>query len=1069
MKTCGSCGVENPDIARFCLACGTQLAEARPPQETRKIVTIVFSDLKGSTSLGEALDSEALREVMTRYFDAMRNELERHGGVIEKFIGDAVMAVFGLPRLHEDDALRAVRAAAGMQAALEHINDELDRVYGVRLANRTGVNTGEVVAGDPTTGQRLVTGDAVNVAARLEQAAGEREVLLGELTYRLVRDSVDVEEVEPLALKGKSEPVPAYRLVGVREATDTDVRRGAPLVGRREELRLLEEALEHATADRAPRLVTIVGDAGVGKSRLTSELLELVSDRALALTGRCLPYGDGITFWPVAEAVRTYAGIQNEDGAAAAREKLASLADRAGDGVTDRLASLIGLTPEPFPVEELFWAVRRLLERVARDKPVVFVIEDIHWAEPTMLNLIEHLAQAIGDAPVALVCPSRPELLEEVPRWGTGERATVITLEPLDAEQSKTMIEGLLEGDTLDPDVLERVAAASEGNPLFAEQLLRMLTDEGALEQRHGVWHATGDLSQIHVPPTIQALLASRLDSLAGGERSVIEPASVVGYVFAEAAVTALTPPEISPTVRGELATLEHKHLVRRLEDADEGAHRFHHIMIRDTAYDGILKRARADLHARFVAWADLANRERSGEFEEILGYHLEQAWTYLSELGPLDERGREIGEDGARRLASAGRRAFARGDIPAAATLLGRATALLPSEHPTRLRLLPDYGEALLLIGDFEEAAPVLEEAIGYAAHAPLAAARASLIRLLVRLRTGGPAEWRRETVDEEIAAARAVFEREGDEAGLAMAYRLLAWSAGTACRFGDSAAANAKAVEHAQRAGDVREERRAIMAYAGAISLGPTNVDEAIGRCEEGLKATAGNRQSEGILLALLGGLYAMQGSFDHARALVARSRALLEELGLDMVEARVGIEAWRVEMLAEEFEAAERELRRSYETFEAHGERYVLSTVAACLAQTILARDGPLDEAEAMGDRSRELASDGDIATQALWRTVRGRILGRRGEFEEAEALIREALAVLEPTDATVLHIDAQLDLGELLAAAGRVDEARDAYERARDLATTKGGVVTLGAVLRRLERLDSAPVDSSAQKS
>src|SRR6478609_6703533 len=259
MKVCAACGVENPEIARFCLACGTQLAEARPPQETRKVVTIVFSDLKGSTSLGEALDSEALREVMTRYFDAMRGELERHGGVIEKFIGDA-----------------------GMQAALEALNVELERRYGVQLSNRTGVNTGEVVSGDPSTGQRLVTGDAVNVAARLEQAAGEREVLLGGLTYRLVRDDVEVEEVEPLELKGKSEPVPAYRLVGIRETSDAPGRRSAPLVGREEELATLETALDDAATSRSCRLVTIVGDAGVGKSRLTSEFLGASAPRALA-------------------------------------------------------------------------------------------------------------------------------------------------------------------------------------------------------------------------------------------------------------------------------------------------------------------------------------------------------------------------------------------------------------------------------------------------------------------------------------------------------------------------------------------------------------------------------------------------------------------------------------------------------------------------------------------------------------------------------------------------------------------------------------------------------------------
>ena len=431
MKVCAACGAENPDIARFCLACGTQLAEARPPQETRKVVTIVFSDLKGSTSLGEALDSEALREVMTRYFDAMRGELERHGGVIEKFIGDAVMAVFGLPRLHEDDALRAVRAASGMQAALEALNDDLQRVYGVQLANRTGVNTGEVVAGDPSSGQRLVTGDAVNVAARLEQAAGEREVLLGELTYRLVRDEVEVEEVEPLELKGKSEPVPAYRLVArARHGGDATIGEARLSSAASEELAALTSALDEAAASRRCRLVTLVGDAGVGKSRLTAEFLEAASGRALALGGRCLPYGDGITFWPIAEAVKTQAGIVNDDDATEAAAKLAALADPAGDGVTARLASALGLTVEPFPVEELFWAVRRLLAHLAADREVVLVVEDIHWAEPTLLDADR--ASRPGDRRAGpVLCPTRPELLEESPAWSTGERSSRVVLEPL--------------------------------------------------------------------------------------------------------------------------------------------------------------------------------------------------------------------------------------------------------------------------------------------------------------------------------------------------------------------------------------------------------------------------------------------------------------------------------------------------------------------------------------------------------------------------------------------------------------------------------------------------------------
>jgi tetratricopeptide (TPR) repeat protein len=957
--------------------------------------------------------------------------------------------------------LDRVVAASGMQAALEELNDVLQRVYGVQLANRTGVNTGEVVAGDPSTGQRLVTGDAVNVAARLEQAAGEREVLLGELTYRLVRDDVDVEEVEPLELKGKSEPVPAYRLVGVRETASKDDRRRAPLVGREEELAVLVTALDESAASSSCRLVTIVGDAGVGKSRLTSEFLTTSRPRALVLSGRCLPYGEGITFWPVGEAVKGLAGIVNDDSATEVRTKLAALADPAGEGVTARLASALGVSVEPFPVEELFWAVRRLLTHLAAERPVIFVVEDIHWAEPTMLALIEHLVQACT-APVLVLCPTRPELLEEVPEWSTSARSARVVLEPLDVEHSKSMIESLLGGGSLDAAVLDRVVAASEGNPLFAEQLLGMLVDERLLELDDGTWRFTDELSEINVPPTIQALLASRLDTLESSERSVIEPASVVGYVFPEEAVTALAPPEVSPRVGSELATLAHKHLVHPVEDGADGAHRFHHIMIRDTAYDGILKRARADLHTRFVAWADLANRDRMVEFEEILGYHLEQAWTYLSELGPLDERGREIGEEGARRLASAGRRAFARGDIPGAASLLGRAAALLPDEHRARLGVLPDYGEALLLTGRFDRALEVLDEAARYAGVAPGPAARAALTRLLVSLRTGDPGEWRRERVEEEIADAVRIFEREGDDTGLATAYRLLGWSAGTACRFGDCVTAEERAIEYARQAGDIRQERRAITAYAGATSLGPTNVDEAIARCESGIEATAGDRQSEGNLLAVLGGLYAMQGAFDRARELVGRARALLEELGLDLDAARVGIEGWRTEMLAGDIPAAEAELRRSYDVLSARGEKYTLSTIAGLLARTLLDGGGSLDDAQQMCDRSRELASEGDIATQALWRAVQGRIHARAGAFDEAERLVREALAILEPTDAPVLRLEAYLDLGEVLAAAGRMDEARAAYEAGRALAEQKGGVVALGAVIVRIEGLDAAQV-------
>ena len=401
-----------------------------------------------------------------------------------------------------------------------------------------------------------------------------------------------------------------------------------------------------------------------------------------------------------------------------------------------------------------------------RQRPVALVIEDIHWAEPSLLELVDSLVQSIDAAPVLVLCAARPSLERSNPDWGTGPRATRIDLEPLDGDASRTMVESLLGGGTVEAEVLDRIVDAAEGNPLFAEQLLRMLVDEGTLERRDGTWHATGPLADLHVPPTIQALLAARLDTLEPDERSVIEPASVVGYIFAEAAVSALAPPDVSSRVMTEIATLTQKHLVRPVDDGDETQHRFQHIMIRDTAYDGILKRGRADLHERFVVWADGVNRDRGAEFEEILGYHLEQAWTYLSELGPLDDRGRAIGEDGARRLASAGRRAFARGDVPAAATLIGRASALLPVDHRERLKLLPDHGEALLMMGRFDEATAVLEESIRHAEAAPADAGRARLVLLLVRLRTGADG-WRPDTVEQEIEATISIFERPATRQG--------------------------------------------------------------------------------------------------------------------------------------------------------------------------------------------------------------------------------------------------------------------------------------------------------------
>ncbi len=1065
MLICRACGEENPERFRLCGFCGTPLAPPQAAPEVRKTVTIVFSDLTGSTALGESLDSESLRALMTRYFDEMRRVLELHGGTVEKFIGDAVMAVFGLPKVHEDDALRAVRAARDMQHALERLNDDLETGWGVRLANRTGVNTGEVVAGDPAAGQRLVTGDAVNVAARLEQAAAPLDVLIGDLTYRLVRDAVDVEPVAPLELKGKAERVPAFRLVSVRGGEGFQRRDDAPIVGRDTELAALTEAFRSAVADRRCRLCSVLGQAGVGKSRLTREFLALVgTEGARTLRGRCLPYGQGITFWPLVEAVREAAGIREEDDPELARAKVHALAGEGEEDVAERVASAIGLAPTRFPVQELFWGTRKLLEHLAAEGPLVVVFDDVHWAESTFLDLVDHLVETVQDAPLLLLCPARPDLIERRPEWAAADHAVTIALEPLDEEASALIVENLLGDHTIPGGIRDRIVEAADGNPLFVEQMLSMLIDEGVLQREESGWTAGAEAASLAVPPTIQALLAARLEFLSPEERAVIEAASVVGLVFPEPAVEALVTDELRPRVGGCLAELVRKQFARQAEASrtDEKSFRFHHILIRDAAYGGLLKRARATLHERFVAWADSVNADRAVEYEEILAYHLEQAHRYLSELGPPDAHGTALARRAAERLASAGHRAFDRGDMPAAANLLQRAAVLLPTSSDERLQLLPDIGEALAETGQFAEAIEVLEEAERLAAETgnETAGAAAKLAHLDVQSHASDPADWER-TATEATAAAIRTFELTGNHGGLAQAWRLLAYVHGTACRYAEAADAARRAEEHARRAGDERQRSRAAVQYAIAAVYGPMPAGEAFVRCQRIVEEAIDDRRSEGLAMSLLARLCAMRGDFEHARSLYRSARATLEDLGRSVVAASTSLDSCGVEMLAGDPAAAERELSRDYAALSEMGETYLLSTVAAELARAVEAQ-GRLEEAARLTGEAEVLAADDDLTSQALWRSVRARVLAASGDHEHAIALAREAVSILQPTDAAVVQADALVDLAEVLRAGGEAREAESSLWAALELNERKGNVVAAGRVRQALGEPAQAPV-------
>jgi class 3 adenylate cyclase/tetratricopeptide (TPR) repeat protein len=1051
---CPGCGEENPDKFRLCGYCGTPLHASAQPPEVRKTVTIVFCDLKGSTNLGEKLDSESLRAVLTRYFEEMKRVLEHHGGTVEKFIGDAVMAVFGLPTLHEDDALRAVRSALEMKDALAELNRELDRRWGVTLANRTGVNTGEVVAGDPVGGQRLVTGDTVNVAARLEQACPELEILIGEPTYRLVRDAVQVEPVEPLDLKGKAERVPAYRLIS---AVGTDMLRRhheAPLVGRQEELRTLRAALERSASDGSCRLAIVVAHPGVGKSRLLLEFVGSVGNDATVLEGRCLSYGHGITFWPLAEVVRQASEIGEEDDPDVALGKLAALV---GDRqVAERVGSLIGLASETFAVEETFWGVRRLFETLAAERPLVVRLEDLHWAEPSFLDLIEHLLHAVN-APVVILGSARPELLDgPAGRW-VGPDADVLHLEPLTAADTAQVADALL-GGALDETVRARVFESAGGNPLFVEQMLSMLVDSGHIRRDESRWVPTVELSDLEAPPSIQALLSARLDRLSAGERGTVEPASVIGQVFYRGAVRHLASGDVAAEVDAGLEALVRKQFAAPDPESFHGedGFRFHHILIRDAAYQGILKGRRADLHERFVDWMDAITGLRAAEYEEIVAYHLEQAFRYRDELGPLDEGGLDLGKRAAERLVSAGRRAVRRGDVPAAASLLGRATSTLPPRDPRRLRLLAELAEVLLEQGRFAEAEGALAETIdgAEATGDGLLLATASLGRIAVRFATD-PEEIG-DVVVEEASRAIPVFEDAGDHAGLARVWRLLGQVHGTAAQFGEAELAVERTIYHARLAGDTQLEMRSLAPYAIAALSGPQPVPAAIARCEELLRETDGDRRTEGVVLCALAQLHAMRGDLDEARFLYAKARAMLDDLGVRVLAASVSLDSGPVELMAGNPAAAERELRRDHEILSALGEKYLLSTMTGYLARAVELQ-GRLDEAMELADLCDELSVEDDMESQALIRGVRARVLAAGGDYETARILAREGVEFVRRTDSPVMQADALMDLGEVLGLAGRADEAIEATGEALALYEQKGNLVGAAAARRALEGL------------
>jgi class 3 adenylate cyclase/tetratricopeptide (TPR) repeat protein len=972
MLVCPQCGKENSEEARFCNECAAPLVATASSREQRKVVSVLFCDVTGSTELGEKLDPEALRTLLARYFERMKAIVESQGGTVEKFIGDAVMAVFGVPVVHEDDALRALRAAAEMRDAFPEVG----------VQGRIGVTTGEVVAG---TEERLATGDAVNVAARLEQAASPGEVLIGAETLRLTRSAIEVEALEPLALKGKAEAVPAFRLLAVHEAPER--LHGALFVGRERELAALDEAWHRAHTEQRCELVTVVADAGVGKTRLAAEALGRID--ATVVRGRCLSYGEGITYLPVVEVVKQLDALPSAVAAAAA------------------IHALLGETEAGTSAEEIAWAFRKLLEERAQTQPLVVVFEDIHWGEETFLDLIEQVALLAAGAPILLLCTARPELTDRRPTW-----PVTLRLGPLDEEDIEQLIPA-----SVTTELRQKILRTAGGNPLFITEMVAMA---GEAED------------EVSVPPTLRALLAARLDQLDVAERRVLECGAIEGEVFHRSAVQTLAREELQVTAR--LAALVRRDLVspERAQIPGDDGFRFRHVLIRDAAYDALPKATRAELHERLAAWLEQSVADLV-EPDEILGYHLAQACHYKAELGQEDPA---LAERASGRLVAAGRRALWRGDDRAAAGLLERALELT---RPTRLDVVLELDLAQALYAD----GPKAEEIAAAAADRARAAGDETGDALARAVAAFYHSLWAPDPAidDLELLARRALplLEQADDHAGLVHVWWVLGFGvANFRGRWEDWAQAAEQTLHHARLAG-----RRSTHLFELELALasGPRPADEAL----QTLDALLPEDPHPGSLMTRAW-LLAMLGRFEEASAIAQEASDRLRELtGEDGSEWMLA----DIESLAGDHEAAARQLQRVCELLEERGQRFFLSSLAPMLGRELCAL-GRYEEAERWAQVTSELGVRQNALGQALLRQVQALVEGNRGRHVEAETLAREAVAIIEQTDGLNYQGVALCDLAEGLALAGKTEEAAVALEPALERFERKRNVPKAGRV-------------------
>jgi class 3 adenylate cyclase/tetratricopeptide (TPR) repeat protein len=1062
MATCPNCGNQLVDRPKFCPECGRALGPRVSVQEFR-IVTVVFCDVVKSTELERELDPQPMQQLLDRYGEAVRRALGGAGASVGKRHGDGFMAAFGVPELHEDDALRAVRAAAELREALDKLAKEVREQRGLEFHVRLGINTGNVLVRDAGTLEEELTGTAVNLAKRFEEAAGAGEILLGEETYRLVADAVKAEAAGPVTIKGTTEPQQVWRLLEVLPDRPGRARRPiAPMVGRTREQDLLRHLFERAAAEGTCHLVSVLGSAGVGKSRLVDEFVAGLGDQATVLRGHCPAFGDSVTLWPMVEVVRQAAGIAPDDSAEQARARLAELlgGEERGTLVTERIAQVLGFGQDTGLPEDTFWALQRLLETLARRRPLVLVIDDLQWADPILLDGLEHVAE-YADAPLVLLCMARPdELFARRAQWPGGKaNALSFTLSPLPEREGEQLVVHLLGGDRVDQAVQAHVSEWAQGFPLLVEELVSSLREEGRLRAADGRWTlvaASGEAERParEVPTSIHALLLARLDRLGARGRSLIEPAAVVGQQFHLGDIEALNPGTPAPELAAGLQELVRLDLIRPdhgptsapLPPNSGPGYRFRHATIKTVAYERLPDDRRAELHERYADWLERETEDRRSQFDEIVGHHFYEAYRYTSRLDPGSDRVAELARRAGERYASAGQRAAVRGDTRLVQAWLGRAARLLPADHPLRLAALPPLAEAQQASGKLTEATRSYQELArsatavgneGLALHATIGRLGITAVH--------DPRLFLREGRD-EVELAIAAFDRLGDRLGLAKAWHLLAYLDWTRGRLTQAEAAAERARVLAREAGDPGWEANAIGMHCLTLYWGPLPLEVCEQRSREALAEAerSGVASLAATAYRVLARVAAHRGDLDEARRFVEAATAITREEGSLLPRAVDCISRAMVDILAGDLPAAEQTLRTGYAQLEEMGGLGPRVNVATLLARVLLLR-GRNDDAEELARVCERLAAPDQADAQVKWRSIRAIAVARRGEPGEAERLAREAVYLAGKTDQLDSRAESHVDLAEVLLLGGRGREAEHELERAISLYQQKGNEV------------------------